>query len=587
MDDNTLARLEERATERGYRDRLIGIGLALAAGAETQVIGVGSADEGATRGIDETTVFRIGSVTKLFTALAIMQLVERGAVSLDDPIDRFLPELALEATWEDAQAITLRHLLSHQAGVPGDRYRELSFGPKPPAGWHRRFADLPRELQGTHRTHPVGRSVSYSNLGFSLLALVVEAVSAGSFSDYLRTHIFEPLGMESTFLYAEDHVATNLAEGNARDELDVHAFDHIRDLAAGGIYASLGDMARFAAMLAHEGTLPSELADGDEPVILLSQGLFREMEVRQNGENGSDADIPMGLAFRLEPLLEVEAGVVLSHGGDIPPFHAYLVAVPRHTVAVFGVTHSNGGARTIAELTIEAVARLAGVDEAARGGAPAERSSQPSTHRSTRRSPRAWSDDELEALPGVYASPFGVLAVQRVRRRLRIRIFGSTLRMEPYGDREYAVSYRMLGIIPADSPGLRRLRFVRREQNGTTALSIFQGAVYLGSAAKFEPAAIPREWMARVGTYEIANPDTYCLIEEPEIIHVATVPALLLRMHSLMNPVPLTFLLTFLSDSKARIAGHGHGLGDVLEASFEEGAEVLHFSGFRLRKTKG
>ena len=101
MHDNTLASLEERATERGYRDRLIGIGLALAAEGETQVIGVGSADEAATRGVDETTVFRIGSLTKLFTALAVMQLVERGLASLDDPLSRYVPSVELQTEWQN------------------------------------------------------------------------------------------------------------------------------------------------------------------------------------------------------------------------------------------------------------------------------------------------------------------------------------------------------------------------------------------------------------------------------------------------------------------------------------------------------
>ena len=575
MHDDTLARLEERATERGYRDRLIGIGLALAAEGETRVIGVGSADEAATRGVDETTVFRIGSLTKLFTALAVMQLVERGLASPDDPLSRYVPSVEFQTEWQNPQPITLRHLLSHQAGVPGDLYRDFSFGPNPPAGWHRRFAELPQDLARTHRTQPVQTSVAYSNLGYSLLALVVEAVSGGTFSDYLRVHIFEPLGMKDSRLYAEDHIASRLAEGNARDGLDLHALDHIRDLAAGAICASLGDMTRFLSMLAHEGTLPAPVAGGEGPTVILSREYFREMGRRQNGDEALDVDTPMGLGFRLEPLLDAEDGVVLSHGGDLPPFHAYLVAIPRHEVAVFGVTHSNGGARTIAELTIEAAARLSGLEESTRGGASAP------THR------RAWRDEELDTLPGVYASPFGVLALQRIRRRLRIRVFGSTLRMEPCGENEYAVSYRMLGFVPVDTPGLRRLRFLRREHNGTTYLSLFQGAVFLGLGTRFAPVPIPETWMARVGKYEITNPGTYCVMEDPEILHVPAIPGLILRMHSLMNPVPLTFLLTFLSETRARIAGHGRGLGDVLEARSEEDGEVLCFSGFRLRRTKG
>ncbi|NBC29674.1 MAG: serine hydrolase [Spirochaetes bacterium] len=575
MHDDTFARLEERATERGYRDRLIGIGLALAADGETRVIGVGSADEAATRGIDETTVFRIGSVTKVFTALAVMQLVERGLASLDDPLSRYVASFAMQAEWRNPRPITLRHLLSHQAGVPGDLYRDFSFGPKPPAGWHRRFAELPQDIEGAHRTQPVQTSVAYSNLAYSLLALVVEAVSGGTFSDYLRIHILEPLGMRETSLYAEDHIASHLAEGNARDGLDLDALDHIRDLAAGAICASLGDMARFASMLAHEGSLPAALSGSEDPRVVLSQESFREMERQQNGENALDLDNPMGLGFRLEPLLNAEEGVVLSHGGDLPPYHAYLVAVPRRQVAVFGATHSNGGARTIAELAIEAAARLSGLEESARGGA------------SVPAHTRGWRDEELDTLPGVYASPFGVLAVQRVRRRLRIRVFGSTLRMEPCGDKEYAVSYRMLGLIPADTPGLRRLRFVRREHDGATYLSLFQGAVFLGLGTRFAPVPIPESWMARVGKYEITNPGTYCVIEDPEILHVPAIPGLILRLHSLMNPVPLTFLLTFPSEMRARVAGHGRGLGDVLEASSEEGGDVLYFSGFRLRRTKG
>lgn len=164
------------------------------------------------RGVPNTlaTRFRVGSMTKMFTAVAVMQLAERGRVSLDDPVARYVPGVLDSA---GARAIRIRHLLTHTSGL-GD-YLTPRLRRRAPAlrTVDDRIAAI-RADSGPTYFEP-GTAWMYSNVGYVLLGKVVEAASGEEYADYVRRHVFAPAGMERSAFVDLDTVTTGVASGIA------------------------------------------------------------------------------------------------------------------------------------------------------------------------------------------------------------------------------------------------------------------------------------------------------------------------------------------------------------------------------------
>jgi len=190
------------------------------------------------------TNYRLASVSKQFTAACLLLLAEDGALSVDDPVRRWLPSLPAAA-----DAVTLRHLLSHTSGlvdyedlIPADQTAQV------------RDADVLRLLEGEDRLYfTPGSDYRYSNSGYALLALVAERASGMRFADVLRTRIFAPLGMDATLAREDDGPAVpDRAYGYSRVDGRWQRTDQSTTSAVlgdGGIYSSLADLARWDAAL--------------------------------------------------------------------------------------------------------------------------------------------------------------------------------------------------------------------------------------------------------------------------------------------------------------------------------------------------
>ena len=156
------------------------------------------------------TPFFIGSLTKSFTALAVMQFVEAGKLALDAPVRRYLPWFRVADRRASAK-MTVRHLLNQTSGLPSLPGEILltDFDDRPDATERQA-----RALRTLKLSHPVGKVCEYSNLNYNLLGLVVEAVSGESYADAIRKHIFAPLEMRHSFTSKAEAQAGRLAMGH-------------------------------------------------------------------------------------------------------------------------------------------------------------------------------------------------------------------------------------------------------------------------------------------------------------------------------------------------------------------------------------
>ncbi len=189
--------------------------------------------------VAERTLFRVGSVSKIFLATAIMQLVEQGRLDLDTDLNTYLEGVEIPETFE--QPITLRHVLTHTPGFE-DSYRDIFVGPDHYRPLRDTLADYIPE-----RVWPPGEMVAYSNHATALAGLVVEQVSGEPYADYLDHHILEPLGMTRSTAQqpVPDSLAPDLSTGARADDF----FAYVPDSPAGSVSATASDMARF--MIAH------------------------------------------------------------------------------------------------------------------------------------------------------------------------------------------------------------------------------------------------------------------------------------------------------------------------------------------------
>lgn len=213
--------------------------------------GVGKADMAA--GVDVTAdhLFRIGSISKSFTALAVLHAVEGGLLDLDTPVRELAPEVGFTNRWEETNPVTVAMVMEHTAGFDDIHFRE--YAKVDDAGLTLAEGLAYNPGSRVSRWRP-GTHMSYSNSGPAIAAYVVEKITGTAFEDYVREHVFDPLGMKtSTFRFPRDTVL--MAKGYEADAVTEARYDHIIVRPSGAMNSSSREMARYLRMMINRGTL--------------------------------------------------------------------------------------------------------------------------------------------------------------------------------------------------------------------------------------------------------------------------------------------------------------------------------------------
>ncbi len=282
------------------------------------------------------SVFRIASMTKSFTALAVLRLRDAGKLDLDRPVSRHLPELRrLPLLTRDAPPITPRHLLTHGAGFPEDN----------PWG-DRQLADSDADLVDLMRS-PVqfstatGTEFEYSNLGFALLGRLVRRASGQSCQAYLDAHVLRPLGMHSTYWEPARVPPELLAHGYRWHDSDWQEEPLLADgsfAPMGGLLTSVEDFSRYMAL--HLSAWPPR--DDADPGPLRRSSL-REMHQparlsglasRPRPADGSPCPEANAYAYGLASKVDCLDRVRVGHSGGLPGFGSDWRMLPQHGIGV-------------------------------------------------------------------------------------------------------------------------------------------------------------------------------------------------------------------------------------------------------------
>jgi CubicO group peptidase (beta-lactamase class C family) len=342
-----LSDRELHACVSAIRARHPSVGLAISvlqAGQPRSFQGHGLADLASRTPITEDTVFRIGSITKVFTAIAVMQLVERGLVDLDRPADDYLRAYRLVLADPTFRKPTVRHLLTHTAGIPEvRRVTDLLHSDLTPSGGR---PAMPSVAAGEHIptlaeyyrdglrvvVEP-GTAFAYTNHGFATLGQIVEDVGGVPLEQHFRERIFDPLGMNDTDLVRSDRIRSKLAKGYVLGSSGPEPVEDREWIGGGGggVYSSSRDLARYLSALLGGGA--------NRHGSILEPGTLNIMFDHQFQ---TDPRLPsVGLGF-----FRADAGghVIVGHDGILPGFNSRLALAPDDGVGIFGLTNGAAGA---------------------------------------------------------------------------------------------------------------------------------------------------------------------------------------------------------------------------------------------------
>lgn len=294
------------AKESIEKQASIGLSIGIARGDQIVLAkGYGSADLELDVPATEKMVYRIGSITKQFTAAAILLLVEEGKIKLDDPLTKFLPDYPTQS-----HDVTIRHLLQHTSGIKSftslPNYRQLLSQNVTHEDILARFKDLPFNFEP-------GKKFRYCNSGYYLLGMVIENVSELPYDEFLQTRVFKPLKMNATYYDKASPIIPNRASGYSRwgGKLRNAGFINMKQpFAAGAMASTVTDLILWQRGLHNNSLLKPES--------------YQLMTTRGTLSDGKAINYGLGTFIR-----KINGEQAIGHGGGITGFRSDLIYYPK------------------------------------------------------------------------------------------------------------------------------------------------------------------------------------------------------------------------------------------------------------------
>ncbi|MCT8333531.1 beta-lactamase family protein [Leptospira sp. 85282-16] len=503
--------------------------------------------------------FKIGSITKLFTGIALLQLQENGKLQLDDPVSKYLPEVnVMPSRGNKYREVTIRDILTHQSGFPSDRASGFFLSPetKDPEILDA-FRSLPQTLSQMERNEP-GKAHSYSNFGFGLLGIVIERTSGIGIEEYFQKFIFSKAGMKhSTLLELSE--GSELVSGYSGLFWKTKTVRPvIRDLTAGSLSTTGEDMGLFMKAL-----FQSKRGNG-----LLSPSSFLEFHSKQKGPS-SNFQMKLGLPVLMEEKKIGDKSIWISgHSGSLPPFFADLIYDPESETASFlvGNTLSFSTAsirpanKDILDICYEYKTGLKWEDPPL-----SERKKQ----------------NQLDGFYGLYVSPLGIHEI-KPGNPPKIEMMGFDFDLVEK-DNRFGTNLRLFfGLIPIKQKNLESMRIEFETWEETPIFTMYslnaaKGSWGFGVLVKPDYRLPEKSFLT---TYQTKDP--YSLISRVELKEDkrgflnATVYYSLGGMEN-SNQFPCQLE----SESTLRILGFGRNLGERVDLKKVDGRPVLVYSGIQ------
>ena len=463
------------------RNDITGASIALVDG--DQIVwseGFGYTDRSKKVKVTSDTLFHVGSITKSFTALGVLKAVTKGLLALDDPVKKHLSWFTAGSRFGEAEPerITIRHLLSHHSGL--GTWSPLG-NPSDPQYHTRTFEEVVKSTRGSWLKFPAGERFEYSNQGMDLVGGALEQTSGKGFADFMREEILAPLGMtSSTFHQAEATQRETCARGYLGKRAVPIANGVVMPLlAAGGLFASIRDLARFIIFHLRGGA-----ANGKQ---ILPLRLLQEMYAPQGTAGNQISGYGLGIYKAIQ-----HDRVRLSHGGLGYGISAHYRFLPEHQIGIALLTNQDS-AHNAPELASRAIDLML---TAKLGALPAEKPLHPPGKASL-----SVGESALRRLEATYLLYDGILFRFQYEKGNLFHIVGNEkLKLDAHSSDEF-------------TRGRRRYKFILAENGKPKGVQIFDphydpqtaenSVLYLpvNKAPADERGLNKPEWPRRTGKY--------------------------------------------------------------------------------------
>lgn len=352
---SAFARIDEIAQEELSRQGMPSLAIGVVIDGElVHSKGFGIANAETKAAPDADTVYDIGSITKSFTAMAVLSLRDEGALSLDDPLSKWVPEAGkLVYPTRDAPPITLRQLLTHTSGLP----REASHLPMNEGLSEEALTKL---LVGLSAEHPAGTEHVYSNLGYALLGISAGHAAHAPYREIMQKRVLGPLGMNSSVWDPKTippaRLATPHIKGQNGKLTPVDAPTLGAEEPAGGLYSSVRDMSHYVAFqlsaypprnTPEAGPLKrSSAREAHFNALLSGRTLVRLSSAPREGESLVEMNsYRYGYGWVVEQTCDFDE--IVWHNGSIPGYHSGVAFLPAQGVGIIALTNLNAASPEI------------------------------------------------------------------------------------------------------------------------------------------------------------------------------------------------------------------------------------------------
>jgi CubicO group peptidase (beta-lactamase class C family) len=494
------------------------------------------------------SVYQIGSISKSFTAAAVMQQVERGALDLDTPIQTYLPDFAIQSRWGETPRPTLRELLSHHAGLP-TYYLKGFFS-------HQPLSQLVHALKDEQLAYRPREIFNYSNLGPDIAGAALERLSGLDFALYMQDALLDPLGMQRSSFALDQRVQAQFARGYVKGQ-PTEAVT-IRDVPAGGLFSNVEDVARFMRMILGAGTLDGKRILQPESVAAMLTPQFAQAPY--------DFGQRFGLGFNLSGIPIHNAGTVAWHNGGTKSFISQMVLLPEKKLGVVVLANADKAGKLVYEAAEEVLRLALEAREGITQPAPAPRPTEITL-----------AAEKLERLVGDYSLMGALANIERSGNRLVLHILGNSLELVPVGTNAFRAEYRLLGLfaVPIAFPPVEFT-----EVDGRVIMLWRDRGVAI-TAEKVPRYDVPAAWTARVGDYRLVNPDKEYLVDLEQARLTVEGGRVLMNIRIAgLEDREVKVVMMPLGDDAAYTFGVGRNVGDVTTVERVNGTERMRYLGY-------
>lgn len=229
------------------KTKTVGLSIALVDDQQTVWLqGFGFQDNEKNIPASASTIYQVGSITKLFTVIAAMQQAEQGKLDIDQPLKKYLPEFSIKSRFADTQPITARTIMTHHSGIPSDYWKGFSSATP--------YSELVQSMQTEFAAYPPNYIFSYSNVAMTLLGHTVAKVSGKEYQDFVQDELLKPIGMQKSFITSYPPTENPLMSKSYSKGKENKMYP-LRDTPAGGLCANVEDMGRFMQMIFAGGSV--------------------------------------------------------------------------------------------------------------------------------------------------------------------------------------------------------------------------------------------------------------------------------------------------------------------------------------------